>query len=177
MSLLSICVAGAESTGKSWLAHRLAGHFGVTPVKEYARAYCARHGNNLDMAQLVHVAQMQDAAIRNAVSGAGQRGEMMVIADTDAVVTAAWALVGHGRLDLWFAGDLIACDLTLVTENDLAWRDDGVRIQRDNAARDSFRATLIKELDRRNRRWVSVGGQGEARFANALRLIAENVGR
>lgn len=178
MSLWTVCVAGAESTGKSWLAHRLAAHHGIMPVPEYARRYCAQHGNNLSMAQLVHVGQVQDSNIRGSVADAWRRGgEMLVIADTDAVVTAAWALTGHGHLDPWFAGDLFGCDLTLVTDNDLPWRDDGVRIQRDDGARDRFRQTLIAELDRRGRRWVGVGGRGEARFTNALAAMTAHFAR
>lgn len=178
MSLYSICVAGAESTGKSWLAHRIAAHFGIMPVVEYARGYCATHGNNLSMEQLVHVGQVQDSNIRGSVADAWARGgQPWVVADTDAVVTAAWALTGHGAADPWFDTDLFACDLTLVTENDLPWRDDGVRIQRDDRARDRFRATLIGEMDRRKRRWLPVGGLGEARLDNALALIGAHLGR
>lgn len=179
MSVHTICIAGAESTGKSWLAHRLAAHHGIVPITEYARDYCAKHGNNLSMAQLVHVGQIQDSNIRGSVADVwrGDGRQPIIIADTDAVVTAAWALTGHGRLDSWFEQPLFEFDLTLVTENDLPWRDDGVRIQRDDGARDRFRAILINELDRRKRPWVSVGGLAEARFDNALRLLSEYVGR
>lgn len=175
----TICVAGAESTGKSWLVHKLAAHYAVAPITEYARAYCAEHGNNLTMAQLVHVGQVQDGLIRSAAEAARLMagGPSIIIADTDAVVTAAWALAGHGRIDPWFESDMFAFDLTLVTENDLPWRDDGVRIQRDDGARERFRATLINELERRHRPWLSVGGLGEARFDNALRLVEAHGGQ
>jgi NadR type nicotinamide-nucleotide adenylyltransferase len=179
VSIQTICVAGAESTGKSWLANRLAAHYAVVPVTEYARSYCAKYGNNLSMEQLVHIGQVQDSNIRGRVADGrrGERRQAIVIADTDAVVTAAWALAGHGHLDPWFEQSLFAFDLTLVTENDLPWRDDGVRIQRDDGARGRFRALLAQELDRRNRPWVSVGGRGEARFDNALQQITAYIQR
>jgi NadR type nicotinamide-nucleotide adenylyltransferase len=179
MSYTSICVAGAESTGKSWLAHRLAAHYGIVPITEYARGYCAQHGNDLSMAQLIHIAEVQDSNIRGSMLDVVRQPERqhVIIADTDAVVTAVWAQAGYGRADPWFDRDFFNFDLTLVTENDLPWRDDGVRIQRDPAERDRWRALLIAELDRRGRAWVSVDGLGEARFTNALAAIEANLRR
>lgn len=171
MIVRTLCVAGAESTGKSWLAGRVARHFGVTAVAEYARSYCAQHGNDLSMDQLSHIGAVQDAHLRAAVhqsAAADGADAPLVVADTDAIVTAVWAGLGDEPLDPWFADAPFACDLYLVTENDLPWVDDGVRIQGDPLARDRFRAALIAELDRRGLAWVSVGGLGEARLTNAL---------
>jgi nicotinamide riboside kinase len=171
-----ICIAGAESTGKSWLAHRLAAHFGIGHVTEYARAFCAEHGNALTLDQLTHVGQQQDAMIRAALADAAATGQALVIADTDALVTAVWARVSHGRVPDWFTGAIARPQLTLVTENDLPWRDDGVRIQRDNSARAAFRATLVADLNARGHPWNGVGGVGEARFINALAAMERLLG-
>ena len=140
-----IIIAGAESTGKSALAAALADRLAVPWVDEYARDYCARHGNDLSAEQLLHIAQQQDRLIRNALAMAP-----MVIADTDAVVTAVWAALSGGTVDAWYAHGPAAANLYLVLANDLPWEDDGVRIQRDPAARDDFRNAMINELDRRN---------------------------
>lgn len=172
MSIVTVCVAGAESTGKSWLAANIAAHFGVVVVTEYARGYCATHGNNLDMAQLVHVAQVQDSNIRGTVMDSFDAGVCMVVADTDAIVTSVWARLSGEVIDPWFSGDLFECDLYLVTENDLPWEDDGVRIQPEQRQRDRFRAALVAELDRRKLRWVGIAGTGEKRFVRALAAIA-----
>jgi NadR type nicotinamide-nucleotide adenylyltransferase len=166
-----ICIAGAESTGKSWLAHRLAAHFGIGHVTEYARAFCAEHGNALTLDQLTHVGKQQDAMIRAALTDAAATGLALVIADTDALVTGVWARVSHRAVPDWFTGDLAQADLTLVTENDLPWRDDGLRIQNDDAVRDYFHAALINTLDKAGRRWASVGGTGDVRLTNALAAI------
>ena len=45
MSIVTICVAGAESTGKSWLAARIAAHYGLVAISEYARATPFALGN------------------------------------------------------------------------------------------------------------------------------------
>lgn len=172
MSILTVCVAGAESTGKSWLAAKIAAHFGVVAVKEYARAYCATHGNNLSMDQLVHVGQVQDSNICGTVKTSFDAGVPIVVADTDAIVTSVWARFTGVAPDPWFAGSLFESDLYLVMENDLPWEDDGVRIQTEQKQRDRFRAALTKELDRRRLHWVGIAGVGEKRFARALDAIA-----
>jgi NadR type nicotinamide-nucleotide adenylyltransferase len=171
-----ICVAGAESTGKSWLAHRLAAHFGIGHVTEYARQYCAEHGNALSPGQLLHIGQTQDRMIRDALTAAQKAEQTLVIADTDALVTAVWTQILHpDAVPDWFAGDLVEADLTLVMAVDLPWRDDGVRIQRDDADRHAFTAALHAALDHRDRRQVMVTGLGEARFTNALAAIEANL--
>lgn len=171
MSITTICVAGAESTGKSWLAGKIAAHFGIIPVTEYARAYCAIHGNDLGAGQLLHIGQVQDSNIRNAVRETRHHCGQWVVADTDAIVTSVWAATGDGPVDPWFANTPFACDLYLVTDNDLPWVDDGVRIQTAQSERDRFRGTLVAELERRGLRWSAVGGLGEARLAQALAAI------
>lgn len=172
VNVRTICVAGAESTGKSWLAGRLASHFGTTEVPEYARAYCAQYGNALSMAQLVHIGAEQDRQIRARVASAAAQHRALVIADTDALVTGVWARFGLGAADPWFDGDMLRADLYLVTDNDLPWMDDGVRIQADLAERDRFRALLIAEVERRGARWLPVGGTGPARLDAALAAMA-----
>lgn len=165
-----ICIAGAESTGKSWLAARLAQHYGAALVNEYARAYCALHGNNLNAQQLHHVGEVQDMYVRGALREARHHGARFVIADTDALVTSVWADMA-GLRDGWF-DNVMGADLYLITDNDLPWIDDGVRIQRDATARDNFRARLIGEVAARGLHWLPVGGQGDARFAHALVQIS-----
>jgi nicotinamide riboside kinase len=64
--------------------------------------------------------------------------------------------------------------MTLVMANDMPWQDDGVRIQRDDAARDRFRSCLIDRLEHASILWADVGGDGDARFHNALAAIGAN---
>lgn len=170
MTTRLICIAGAESTGKSWLAARLAQHYGAALVNEYARAYCAQHGNNLNASQLRHVGEVQDMYVLGALREARHHGARFVIADTDALVTAVWADMA-GLRDPWF-DNIIGADLYLITDNDLPWIDDGVRIQRAAAARDNFRERLIGELGGRGLKWLPVGGQGDARLAHAMVQIS-----
>jgi nicotinamide riboside kinase len=166
-----ICVAGAESTGKSWLAQRLADHFGWTAVPEYGRDYCLIHGNDISMAELVHIGETQERMMREAVADAARAGQSFVIADTDALVTAIWADMMFGVRDDWFAGPRIVADLHLVTANDIPWERDSIRVYGADVERDRFRGLLVGEIERHGGRRVEVRGEGPARIASALDAI------
>ena len=166
-----ICIAGAESTGKSWLAQRLADHFGCTAVREFGRDYCLAHGNAVSMDELVHIGKEQERLIAEAVAAATRAGDAYVIADTDALVTAVWADMMYGWRDPWFAGDRIIADLYLVTVNDVAWERDAIRVYGADEDRQRFRSLLLAEIAERGGHAVDIGGEGGARFANALAAI------
>jgi NadR type nicotinamide-nucleotide adenylyltransferase len=166
-----ICIAGAESTGKSWLAQRLADHLGCTAVREYGRDYCLAHGNAVSMEELVHIGQQQERLLADALDAAAGAGESYVIADTDALVTAVWADMMYGWRDPWFAGDRLVADLHLVTANDIAWERDAIRVYGADEDRQRFRNLLVAEIAARGGRVAEIPGEGAARFANALAAI------
>jgi NadR type nicotinamide-nucleotide adenylyltransferase len=119
-----ICLHGPESTGKSTLATRLAAHFGCEVVPEYGRAYCEAHGTDIGMAELVHIAETQDAMNRTAA----ERGGRIVLFDTDPLITEVWARMMFGASDPWFAGFAGYADLYLLLDIDLPFVDDGLRV-------------------------------------------------
>ena len=57
---------GAESTGKSALAPRLARALGGVVVPEFGRAYCEANGTDLDEADLLTIFHGHVAATRSA---------------------------------------------------------------------------------------------------------------
>lgn len=166
-----ICIAGAESTGKSWLAQRLADHLGCTAVREYGRDYCLSHGNAVSMDELVHIGREQEDLIEEAMTTATRAGDAFVITDTDALVTAVWADMMYGWRDPWFSGQRILADLHLVTANDVAWERDAIRVYGADEDRLRFRSLLLAEIAARGGRAVTIGGEGPVRFANALAAI------
>ena len=83
----TICLHGAESTGKTVLAGRLAAHFGTELVPEYGRIWAETHGTDFSMADLVAIARTHDAMTRAALD----RSTAPVILDTDPLMTAVWA--------------------------------------------------------------------------------------
>ena len=162
-----ICLHGAESTGKSNLAPRLARMFGGIVVPEYGRAYCEANGTNLDATDLLAIFEGHVAATEAALA----TKPTWLISDTDPLMTQAWALMLLGqrlpRIDAWTA----VADLYLVPAMDLPWEEDGTRLFGSQSARQQFMDVAIGELERRKLPWAWVEGEGDARLQSALAAI------
>lgn len=162
-----ICLHGPESTGKSTLGTRLAAHLGCEVVPEYGRAYCEAHGTDIKMAELVQIAQTQDAMNRAAAA----RGGAVVLFDTDPLITAVWAEMMFGKRDAWFDAFTGYADQYLLLDIDLPFVDDGLRVYAKSEERRRFFDLCKAELDQRRVRYALIRGEGEARFAAALAAI------
>ena len=162
-----ICLHGAESTGKSTLAPRLAFRLGALVVPEYGRTYAEAHGTEFDEIDLLAIFDGHVAATRAALA---QNPEWLV-SDTDPLMTQAWAVMLLGRrlpeIDLWDE----PADLYLVPAMDLPWEEDGTRLFGSDLARRQFMDVAIGELERRNLRWAWVDGDGNEQLENALAAI------
>ena len=162
-----ICLHGAESTGKSTLAARLALRLGGLIVPEYGRTYAEANGTDLDETDLLAIFDGHRAATEAALA---QKPDWLV-SDTDPLMTQAWAIMLLGRrlpeIDHWGA----VADLYLVPAMDLPWQEDGTRLFGSELARAQFMDIAIGELDRRRLSWTWIEGEGDARVANALAAI------
>jgi NadR type nicotinamide-nucleotide adenylyltransferase len=163
-----ICLHGPESTGKSTLAIRLAAHLGCEVVPEYGRAFCEANGTDIDMAALVHIAQMQDSMNKAALGRGGRR----VLFDTDPLVTAVWADMMFGKRDPYFAHWHDHADLYLLLDIDLPFVDDGLRVYSSAQDRRCFFDLCKKELNDRGVNWVVISGDGDTRLETALRALS-----
>ena len=168
----TICLHGAESTGKTVLAGRLAAHFGTELVPEYGRIWAETHGTDFSMADLVAIARTHDAMTRAALD----RSPAPVILDTDPLMTAVWADMLFGKRDPWFDAWTGTADFYLLFDIDLPWVADGTRIFGTPQLRRRFFDLSRAELERRGLRWALVQGEGEARFKAAIAAI-EAAGR
>lgn len=90
-----IAVFGTESTGKTRLAERLAAHFGVAWVPEYAREFWDRNGV-IGLEDMVPIAREQWRREDEAVDRAAICGERLVISDTEALTTMLWSDLLYG---------------------------------------------------------------------------------
>lgn len=92
-----IVLSGTESTGKTWLAQRLAAHFGEPWSAEYAREYWDAHGGI--------VAKDLDAVDRGQVASeeaAAARARRVVFFDTDLITCVMWNdLLFPGACPAW----------------------------------------------------------------------------
>lgn len=162
----TVCLHGAESTGKSTLAASLAAETGALTVGEYGRSHCEVHRGPLTLDDLLLIGRAQTAMIAATREWAGP----LLIADTDALMTAAWCemLLGTRPPELMAAPK---ADLYLLFEPDLPWIDDGTRFFSDAADRHRFAMIVEQVLVDAGVPFARVSGQGEARLAAARAAI------
>ena len=162
-----ICLHGAESTGKSTLAPRLAARLAAPVVPEYGRTYAEANGTEFDETALLAIFDGHVAATQAALA---QKPEWLV-SDTDPLMTQAWAIMLLGRrlpaIDAWTG----TADLYLVPAMDLPWQEDGTRLFGSDLARRQFMDVALAELDRRKLPWTWVEGDGDARLESALAAV------
>jgi len=166
-----IAVVGAESTGKTTLAHGLAqalaeaGHDAVV-VHETLREFCERHSRTPTQAEQADIAAQHSQRIKQA---AQQHG--VVVADTTALMTAVYSDLIFGDHSLY--AQALAwhqqASVTLLTALDLPWVPDGHQRDGPHVQRpvdDRVRRALIKA----GVGFTVVSGQGSARLKVAVDL-------
>lgn len=162
---VKICLHGVESTGKSTLAPGLAARFGGVVVPEFGRTYCEVNGFDLTPADLAVIARTQHEMIDEA-----SRGGSLVIADTDALMTAAWFEMLFGDAP----ASLLAypkADLYLLFGKDVPWVDDGTRFFGTSDLRARFDQCCWSMLNRAGVLYQVISGDWETRENQAVAAI------
>lgn len=162
-----VVLTGAESTGKTVMAARLAAHYRTTWIPEFARGYIAARGNVFSVEDMEPIAAGQAALEADAV----RRADRVLICDTDAIVTSVYAAQYFGQVPPRVAAlaDGSRPDLCLLFHPDVPWVADA---QRDMAhLRPIMHARFRESLASRGLRWVDVTGGWEERFARCTAAI------
>jgi len=162
----TVCLHGAESTGKTTLAAALAAETGALTVGEYGRSHCEVHREPLSLDDLLLIGRAQQAMI----AAAGQWAGPLLLADTDPLMTAAWCemLLGERPAELMQAPK---ADLYLLLEPDLPWVDDGTRFFSDPADRHRFAKLVEQVLIDARVPFARIAGQGPNRLEAARAAI------
>jgi NadR type nicotinamide-nucleotide adenylyltransferase len=169
--MIRVCFHGAESTGKSVLAVKLAAEFGCPLVPEYGRTYAETVTTDFTMADLLAIAAEQDRLMRAACAG----DPPLVLLDTDPLMTAAWAQMLFGDVP----GELLAypkAELYLLFAPDVPWVADGTRFFGTAEARAAFAEAAEDMLRRAGIRYRTVSGGWAEREAQARGGIADALG-
>lgn len=165
--MIRLCFHGAESTGKSVLAEKLARELNLPWVPEYGREYAETHGIDFTMADLLAIAAGQDAAMRAA---AAARPALLLL-DTDPLMTAAWAQMLFGQVP----SELLAypkAEHYLLFEADVPWQADGTRFFGTGEARNRFAALAEEMLARAGVPFTRIAGTWAEREAEVRKAIA-----
>lgn len=174
---LRIAVFGFESTGKSWLAERLAAHFGAPLVAEYARELWDRQGV-LTLEDMLPVAREQwrreDAALLRQGCG-GEAESSLVICDTDALTTMLWSDLLYGTTpDEVRRGAERRCRdyaLYLLCDTDVPFAPDPQRCFPDPDDREKGRRIWRGALVRRGLPFVDIRGDWPERERAAIAAV------
>lgn len=162
-----ICFHGAESTGKSVLAEKLAAELGLPWVPEYGREYAETVGTEFAMVDLLAIAHGHEARVQQIEAS----GVPLAILDTDPLMTAAWAEMLFGTVP----PELMAypkADLYLLFEPDVPWVEDGTRFFGSPADRARFAALAEAMLVRADVPFQRVGGTWTQREAQVRQVLA-----
>lgn len=165
---IKIALLGAESTGKTQLAHALAAKLqNALAVDEYLRQWCEEHARTPEQHEQARIAQVQ----RERIEAAAQT-HRIVIADTTPLMTAVYSefIFQDSSLHESALAYQRSFDLTLLTGLDMPWQADG--IQRDGEhVRAPVDALLRQLLQSMGIAYEVIYGQGEERLQNALQAF------
>lgn len=173
---LRVVLFGAESTGKSTLAERLAARFGAPWSAEYVREYWDTHGGVITAASLDDIARGQRAGEDAARARAEAGGARVVFHDTDLLTCTIWDdLLFPGACPEWLRGEATAraraTDLFLFCDTDLPWAPDPQRCFPDEEGRAMCRRLFLEKLEATGARWVRVYGADAEREARAVAAV------
>lgn len=167
--LKRVAIIGPESTGKTWLAKKLASHYNTNMVDEYAREYFKERKYEYTADDLVAIAvgQMKNEEYIASIS------KNIIFCDTDMIVMKIWSEVvfDHvpGLIEKQMKEHLY--DLYLLCYPDLKWQPDPLRSNPHN--RQYIYELYVNELEQNNLNCRVVKGIGEQRFKNAVNFVDE----
>lgn len=167
-----VAVVGAESTGKTTLAHQLAAMLqgrgqDAVVVTEALRDFCDLQGRTPQAHEQASIAAEQSRRIIEAASA-----HAVVLADTTALMIAVYSdyIFDDRSLYPQAERDHALASLTLLTSLDLPWVADGV--QRDGPhVREPVDGLIRQALGRMRAPYAVVQGEGGQRVAQALATV------
>jgi NadR type nicotinamide-nucleotide adenylyltransferase len=173
-----VCVVGAESTGKTILARRLAEHYETVWVAESGREACERMLAEIGEYQWRSEDFMEIARIQcKRENEAARRANRILICDTDAFATSIW----HRRYMGERSPEVEAIaeshrrpDLYLISNVDTPFVQDGTRDG--EGIREWMHGVFVEELVRTDRPFRILTGDWEERFRQAVGHIDALIG-
>jgi nicotinamide riboside kinase len=178
---IKIALLGAESTGKTQLAHALATHLReagaqAVAIDEYLREWCEQKGRTPQPNEQAEIALTQRLRIEQAMRDLAATGKpdqaSYVIADTTPLMTAIYSefIFQDGSLTPSALTYQRSFHLTLLTGLDMPWEADG--IQRDGAHVRAPVDTLLRDsLQTAAISFEVIYGLGEQRLQAAIKAV------
>lgn len=162
-----IMITGPESTGKSWLAQKLAEHYKTQWVPERARTYLAEINRPYQEQDLLHIAKEQ-LELEDSLAA---RANRLLFCDTGMLVLKVWSEHSYGRCHPFIIEKLRQRTYVqhLLPDIDMPWEPDP---QREHPhLREYFFQLYQQELRTLQKPFSIISGQGEKRLQNAIRAV------
>ena len=163
-----IAILGAESSGKSTLAHALAAQYSTLWVPEYLREFVETHARVPDESDQYPIARTQMAR----EDAAAAKASRFLFCDTTPLMTALYSRWYWRRVDAQLALLERRHDyaFTLVTAPDSPWEADGLQRESEEV-RQRVHEQVIRMLQERAIAYLLVTGSLRQRVLQAGRLI------
>jgi len=154
-----ICFFGAESTGKSTMAMRMAGYYHTEFVPEVAREMLIT--NDFTVADIINIGNAHHHRVEEKLKTANK----LLFCDTDVITTQIYSRHYLNEVpDVLFAWEAkVKYDLYLFMDIDVPWVEDGLRDL--GHRREEMRNIFKRALDERNIPYVVVRGDFQQREA------------
>jgi len=160
---------GTESTGKSTLARRLAEELDTLWTHEFGRELWEAQDLKGTFADHLKMGRRQ----RDREDAAARHSRRFLFCDTNAWTTLQWSLRSYGTADarLHELVDRTVGDYTwFLCDNDFDWVQDGTR-EMAGGESDRFQEQHVRDLERREIPYTTVGGSVEERVAEVKRVL------
>lgn len=164
-----IAIVGAESTGKTTIAQKLAEHFQTTWTPEFARALLDEKNADCELSDIPLIAKGQ----LETEEQQARESNKVLFCDTDLMTTCIWSEYLFKECPAWIkeASEKQKYDLTLLMNIDVPWIEDPQRPA--PHLREYFLDWFKRELEKRKRNYVLISGNYEERFKQAVKEISK----
>ncbi len=178
--MIRVAIFGPESTGKTQLAEKLAGHFKAPLVAEYAREFWDRHGV-ITLEDIPAIAREQwrredeaAALLCQGVEGQAAAARLL-ICDTEALTTVLWSDLLYGTCpeDIRRGAGKRAKGyaLYLLLDIDVPFTPDPQRCFPEQADREKCMRVWRGALERRHLPFVEIHGDWTQRERQAIEAV------
>lgn len=173
----TICIVGGESSGKTTLVHKLAGHYGASFALEMGRLYT--HSDlggteiGLQYSDYPIIANQHYLAIQHALKNATSP---ITLIDTDFITTQAFCETYEQRTHplLTTFCDTVRMNHTIMLDNNVKWVADGMRSLGSHEQRNTFENKLFELFERHHISPYVINDENyHDRYLSAVRYIDE----
>jgi len=163
--MIKIAITGPESSGKTTLAVKLAQHYSIPVVHEFARTYLENNSGIYKKEDLTEIAVGQNQQWLN------HQNQPAIICDTEMLVIKIWSEVKFGSCDEEIKKLFNYQEMQhyFLCKPDIPWEYDPLRENPDN--REELFLLYEHELIKNNLSYTTVSGQLSSRINSCIEVI------